>query len=484
MFDNVKNVGIVLFWIGVLVLGAVSSVHYPGSVWIYIAFTVVSNLLIYIGFREKAIFFDAFIGVLLWLGFWLKYSIHISFMDGYFKQAHGTFNGSSAAASDNVLLISSCGLSAFVLASLVRSHFIFNYPKPNNGVTLNTKLVEAYSRYRWVIVAAFVFFVLGVTVSNAWLGVYQRGEVPRTVLPYGLGGIYAWLLLFGMASFAAVVLHCEHVIQRGNLWLGTLVVLFEGFASSVSLLSRGMVLNVGSVFYGLLRSVRYHRVDFKLRFYVIIALAFSVLFVTSVLLVNYLRINLVNPETTVSVMASNDFTKITDLVIDRWVGVEGVMAVANYPNQGWGLWRSAWSERYDVHKTSFFDLNLIDTPYKKTDTRYKHSISLPGIIAFFFYPGSYLFLFSALFCIGLIAAVIELSAYRLGGNNLILTALIAQVVAYRLTSFGYVPNQSYLLFGAIFLNLVLIWSVRWLAGYQMRKKGEGNSNAVRKTSDS
>ncbi|HWR26539.1 MAG TPA: hypothetical protein VN316_01545, partial [candidate division Zixibacteria bacterium] len=86
-----------------------------------------------------------------------------------------------------------------------------------------------------------------------------------------------------------------------------------------------------------------------------------------------------------------------------------------------------------------------------------HFISLPGIVAFFYYPRSYPFLFISLFLLGFLAAGIEISVYKLGGANIILCALIAQVVAYRYAHFGYVPKQSYLLFGTIYLNILIIW---------------------------
>ena len=147
----------------------------------------------------------------------------------------------------------------------------------------------------------------------------------------------------------------------------------------------------------------------------------------------------------------------TPLFLDRWVGIEGVMSVASYPELGWKLWGDAWKEGYSHNKTSFYDMHLITSPYINTDTTKYHSISLPGILAFCFYPGSFSFLFACMFLLGAIAAVIEVSVYRLGGGNIILCALLAQVVAFRYASFGYVPGQSYLLFGAIFLNLFLIY---------------------------
>ena len=59
---------------------------------------------------------------------------------------------------------------------------------------------------------------------------------------------------------------------------------------------------------------------------------------------------------------------------------------------------------------------------------------------------------------GAFAAAVEVATFSLGRANLILCSLMAQVVAYRYASFGYVPTQSYLLFGALFLNLLIIYS--------------------------
>lgn len=82
---------------------------------------------------------------------------------------------------------------------------------------------------------------------------------------------------------------------------------------------------------------------------------------------------------------------------------------------------------------------------------------MPGYIAFLFYPGSYLFLLIAVFAFSMLAALIEYFVYRVGGKNLVFCALIAQVVAFRYTSFGYVPMQSYLLFGSILLNVLILY---------------------------
>jgi hypothetical protein len=59
--------------------------------------------------------------------------------------------------------------------------------------------------------------------------------------------------------------------------------------------------------------------------------------------------------------------------------------------------------------------------------------------------------------IGLFASLLEIFTFRFAGQNWVLCSLMAQVVAYRLAGFGYVPGQSYLLFGSLMLNVTLIF---------------------------
>jgi len=63
---------------------------------------------------------------------------------------------------------------------------------------------------------------------------------------------------------------------------------------------------------------------------------------------------------------------------------------------------------------------------------------------------------------GLIAAGLEIATCRFCGQNWILCSLFAQIIAFRYASFGYVPGQSYLLFGTLILNGLLIYTVDFI----------------------
>ena len=68
--------------------------------------------------------------------------------------------------------------------------------------------------------------------------------------------------------------------------------------------------------------------------------------------------------------------------------------------------------------------------------------------------------------LGILGAVIEAAVYKWGGGNLILCSLIALVVALRYVHFGYVPGRSYLLSGALVLNVALIYLLGRVFAYR------------------
>jgi hypothetical protein len=443
-------------WTLIGILAVFALAKYPGQALVSVLFTLTATALLYFGFRRDAIFFDAFIGVFLWLGFWLKLSVRVAFFDGRFYDPVGHFDG-SPAAFDRALIAASCAFIGLLAARVVRAR-LFVYPA---GVIERSDhgLFTFYRNHRRAVLIAYCALVVGVAASNAYLGIYQRGNVPRTVLPYGLGGVYSWLLLFGLASFSAVLLHLEFRLRRQTSYLALVLSLLETFLSNTSLLSRGMLFNAGALGYGVLRSLKFDGLRTSVRFWVVAGALFVALFASSVVSVNYLRNYFSFPQ---DFIEANRETKA--LILDRWVGMEALMSVSSHPRQGWELWREAWQER-PAAQLSFYDRTFIASPYVDADLTRHRFISLPGIVAFLFYPGSFLFLLACMAALGSLAALVEISVFKLGGRNLILCALLAQVVAWRYAHFGFVPAQSYLLFGAVYLNLFLIhFSDRALSG--------------------
>jgi hypothetical protein len=436
--------------------------EYPGSAWVYLLFTVLSTAVLFFGFGRRAIFFDAFIGALLWIGFWLKFSVRVAFLDGVFVVPVGSFEG-TPQAWDQALLVTSCAFSALLLVRFARAR-LFCYPQ-DLAQGAFPGLYTLYLRFRWPVLAGFVVLVLFVGISNVWFGIYQRGMVARTLLPFGLNGVYTWLLTFGLAAFAAVLLRFEFERNREQVWILATLALLEGFVSNVSLMSRGMIINAGALIYG--GAALFRRVEARLRsgLLLYVGLLFCVLFVGSVVAVNTMRFEYYDYEPTQEAVAG--YTSV--LFLDRWVGIEGVMSVINKDELGGELLEQALAERFDPAVTSFYDKNFINSYHSNTGDNGRHFISLPGYFAFLFYPGSYLFLFAAVAAFSVLAAGLEYLTYRFAGRNLVLCALIAQVIAYRYTSFGYVPMQSYKLFGSIALTILILYVADKFFGLVFRR---------------
>ncbi len=392
--------------------------------------------------------------------------------------------------------VSSFGFSGLLAAAILRERLWFNYPAEMD-VKDDSALSSFYRCYRKPIWIAFIALFVVVGIANASLGIYQKGTITQTTLPWGLNGVFKWLLLFGLATVATLFVRFEMSNPSQHWVLVMMLGLLESFVSNVSQLSRGMILNGGTLIYGALQTASKTRTNLGWRRIGGVLVVFFVLIGASVYSVNYIRAyqfkndEFVVPASapprvgTVEIAAEAPSAQsqhvpgfdvmaevrrdTQKLFIDRWVGMEGVMAVSAHPGLGWKIWKAAWLEAYNEQDTSLYDKHFIDSPYAATDKSKHHFISLPGVVAFFFYPGSYLFLFIGMFGLGLFAAFVEISTFKLCGGNMILCSLIAQVVAYRYASFGYVPQQSYLLFGTIFANLLIIFLLEKLFAAASRR---------------
>ncbi|MDZ4017812.1 hypothetical protein [Pseudomonas sichuanensis] len=450
----IKGVWAVVFAaIAILAVCAIS--QYPGSAWVYLLFTGLSTAVLFFGFGRGAIFFDAFIGVLLWIGFWLKFSVHTAFSNGKFNISVGAFDGSPGSL-DKALLVVSCALAAILVVRLVRPRF-FSYPETLPGIAYGG-LFEFYQRNRKALLIAYVFAVLTVCLVNTHFGIYQRGLVSRMQLPFGLNGVFSWLLMFGMASVSTLILRFEFEINRERYWVAITIALLETCLSNISLWSRGMILNGSALMFGAVAMFRRAEQRLRLGLAVYVVIAFIFFFVTSVLSVNFLRTTVYYQGLSQTEQGQAVADQTSTLFLDRWVGIEGVMAVVGSGHQGWAVFQEALSERLDKGVNSYYDQHFVVSSYDNTRGDGTHFISLPGYLAFLFYPGSFLFLFFAVMAFSLVAVIFEFLVYRLGGQNLAFCALIGQVIAFRFTSFGYVPLQSYLLFGSILLNVLILFS--------------------------
>ena len=435
-------------------LSGITLAVYPGSSWVYLSFSAAFNSLLLVGFMKRRIFFETFMGIFFWLGFWFKFSVTLSFIDGWFVEPVGNFNF-SPAAFDRALLLSTLAAVALLLASRLREKFLNYYDRP----LVHDPLYEIYKRWRIRAWAGFAILAVIVAGTNAYFGIYRKGLIPETVLPLGLSNLYPLALIFGLSSVSAMLLNFE--LRRGGTCLPAfLLSLGECFLSNVSMLSRGMVLNGASLLLGSDAAAARRPVRPGLILRLGILALFAGMFFVSILTVNYMR---ATSFATDAVGASKELGATTPVhsFVSRWVGIEGVMSVSGSSELGWDLWQEAWREPFSNSGTSFYDKNLLkDSPYLRAGVENKHFVTLPGLTAFLYYPGSAAFLFAAMLALGLFGALVDYAVYRVSGGNLILCAVIGQVLAGRYAHFGYAPSHSHMLLGGILLVAGLVWAAR------------------------
>jgi len=448
--------------------------EYAGNSLLFFIFSFVFNVLLLMGIRKNANFFDFYIGIFFWIGFWLKLTVRILFFDTKFSEATGAFDF-SGDSFDSALIVCICGASALILGSLIREKI---FPKLINRKIVDSCQEQFYFKKRIYIIIIFTVLFISISYINVYFGIYQKGEITKTILPYNINSVFKWLLLFGLASFSALILKFEIDNNKKIPIIIWTIIIIESFFSNTSLLSRGMILNSGAIAIGALVLLRKNKIFLlNLKNIILSSIIFCIFFTMSIIIVNDLRGNgsgnfrlgilgdMFNKNNE-SQQRGNDLEHATPLLLNRWVGIEGVLSVTSSKRLGLELWNEAWSERYSENTMGFYDSNLIDSPYKNTDFKKYHHISLPGITAFLFYPGSLVFLFFSMISLSIFASIIEIFVFKVGGENLILCSLISMVVAYRYTSFGYVPFQSYLLFGSIIISTLIIYFINLIFSYK------------------
>ena len=99
--------------------------NYKGNLLVYILFSLVCNYLIWFSFRKKFSFFETFFCLFLWLGFWFKFSVTLSFRDQFFSEGLVGFFSYAPEQFDSALIVSTVGIAGAIFAGHLREFFFF-----------------------------------------------------------------------------------------------------------------------------------------------------------------------------------------------------------------------------------------------------------------------------------------------------------------------------------------------------------------------
>lgn len=353
------------------------------------------------------------IAVMFVLGFWPKFMLRL-FVDMPYLEPTGNFD--HAAPTWNAALVTAVlGMSGVAAVRLI--HLVYAR-RGMSRVAIEPQFLQGfYERYRaqlwWISIA----LIAAAYAWNVHAAVYIVGVNPRVVLPFRLNIVLAWCYLVGFPLWLALLIGWEMRRRRTSALTGWMlfVAAAEGMVSSVLLLSRANYLLRAAAYMLAVGNSKVvgRRVSIgpnKLLVAAGVVAGFAVSIVAVMLLRAVIYYDYYNPParspvtttaprpstapsgppaTQPSVLAARPIDKMVQevgrLFIDRWIGLEGVMAVASSPRSPDVLWKAVSEDPHLGITSQYQQIALASRQYEaQKDFTF---LTLAGIIAVFAMAG-------------------------------------------------------------------------------------------------
>src|SRR6185312_2781945 len=307
-----------------------------------------------------------------------------------------------------------------------------------------------YIRNRRPLLIGYCISIFFITVSNSIFGIQITGIAPSTVLPWHLNIFVSWLLYFGVA-LGISLLSCYEISLSNGSTKSFILFLFEGITISISTLSRGyFVYQMIPYFHLNILNQKIFKTTPAIIFKRIII--FGILLFGSFFAITALRsanysLNIPRWQN-YDVKASFVTRQFMGVVVDRWIGIEGALALSSYPDKSFSLFfanlekgppKPGQLDSYEEISKSVYA-----NPANPISRNKKFVFSsLPGIVGFLLYSGSKIFLALSILLIVFALKFVDHLVYTAFGN-LFLSALIGFFLANTFAQFGPVPRQNFI----------------------------------------
>ncbi len=526
--------GLLIFALVVwLVLFTMGLTGYSGSKAAYVLFSIVTSIMLVTSFRKITSYGYSFLCVFLWLGFWLKLTIHI-ILDYPFVEPVGSFVG-SAQAWNQVLYIATVASLGVIFGKLIYNQLIYRFgPKQCKETPFAPPWYAKVRKWLW---AGLMCITFGVIFTNFKYGIHQIGLAPHTVLMWPLNAGIAWLLNIGLATCIAVMLWWDIALKK-NLTIPIYAIIVEALVSSVSILSRAAY-----VFHAIPQLWAAYRVNYSIKGWSLakkglLVIIFLLLLLVSVSAVTTFRnilyqsgmysstafqvassrsevltseiallqlkvkksspaeqlllerrllelmaeklkfdsIAIQEKEKSIAARKSdsahskvllNEFgyqitggsaALILQLSLDRWIGLEGLMAVQSYPEKNVHLLWQALNEKPEAGKPDIYQ-TISNSIYLKSDGAKFRFATLPGAGALLYYSGSFFIVLLGMIFFSFSVLTIEFVINTLTANPII-CSLYGAVIASNIAQLGGSPRLSLPYFFMLACGILLVWMVQ------------------------
>lgn len=450
MIAGKLSIALIVKWLllcgwGALFFGGVT--HYSGSWLAYTAFSFVFLTMLLSGLYRQVSYGYLYLTIMLWLGFWLKLTVHL-IVDYPYSEPLGFFVGTSDTW-DEVLLVATVGGVGVLLARLLYGLFGDSSTMLVSGDGFKSPAwYPSVRKWMWLLL---MVLCIGLAIINSIYGILNIGLVPKVIFLWPLNAVISWLIGYGLTLGIATLLWWD-IALKINISSVVYFILLEAFASTVSILSRGAYL-----FHSIPQFLAIYKNSNKINGWsvkniIMVFVVFVALFAISNPLVNSLRENDYS-DRPLGGNVANDvaddmaiigrISSLAKFSVDRWIGLEGVMAVSAYQNKGGDLIIQGLSERAEIGKYTIYQ-EISQAHYRFMDMSKFQFGTLPGAIAFLYFSGALW-----LVALGMVALVVFLLVSErfvfVFTNNPLLSSLWGGSAANAVAQIGSAP-RSYMVY--------------------------------------
>lgn len=433
----------------------VAEAAYPGTTGPLALFNASFFVLVALAIPRPRSYVYGYFSVLCALGFWVKFNVHM-LLQYAFVEPIGHFDN-SPASWDRALML--CSAAAWGACIPRVCQLLFWRNRVDAQPEQHPVPAWYFKGRRWV--WGLTLAVIGaLALCNYNVAIYQIGVTPQLQLPRVASISAAWLISIGFALWLAVLVQWERLLRPANWHVALLAPLFEGFASSVSALSRSLyLLHAIPYFVALLKPGS----GMRARPAVILTMLFVLSFGASIVVVQFDRSRFFSPiaagfaappaagspvattnlgqtsapqnsapqnnapqnnEATREIKKAwlrHNFRQVVKMPVDRWIGMEGILAVSSAPRLGWDVFVEALTESPRLGTEALYQ--------KVAKSKYRASekfvfLTTPGVAGVLAFAGSLGFVVLGLALITSLIMGTEFAIVRLTRNPL-LTSMAA-----------------------------------------------------------
>jgi len=427
--------------------------NYVGSKFLFFIFNLSSFGLFLFAVKKNNSAFEFFTYFFFLLSFWFKFNCILYFESIQISEGNFDLGITNYDTGTFIIIIV---FAACMCASLIKELIVKQFNKEVE-FKMSSSFISFYKNYRFFFLFSLLGFLILVWFTNFYYKIYSKGLVNDHIMPF-VKYFYSWSLTYGLAVLTSLFIYIDFLIFNKNkiFTLG----IFESFFSNMSIYSRSFLLSFIAYIRGFLLLISIKKIKFlKLDVVKFIFLMLTIFFL-SIYFAKKLRSShfyeshkSANPTSLVST-----FAEIYSLSVNRWVGIDALLAVSQSKNLSFNLFLSAMQEKKNLKKNSFYIENFFSRfEYSKFEKENLNIVITPGVVAFLYYSGSVLFVFFSIVILILVCSGIEMLFFYFSLGNIILANIIGYALSVRFIHFGYIPFNTINFLLSIFVTFFIIY---------------------------